>query len=81
VRFSDDFLDDPITALTVRIGDPIQQRVLLRIFRQMVEIAPLLMAERLAIGDEELQIADVGRIGIREIHLIDDAMAQREPEL
>ena len=79
VRIDDDFLDEAIAALAVRVGEPIEQCVLLRVFDLMQQVAPFLVTERFAIGDEELEIAGVGQIHIRKIDLVHDAVTEREP--
>ncbi len=54
VGLSDNFFDDAVPALAVRVGEPVKQRVLLRVFGQVVEITLLLVAKRLTVGDEKL---------------------------
>src|ERR1700761_3868013 len=80
MRLTDDFFDDAITPFGIRIGEPVKQHIFLGVFNQVVKIAPFLVAKRLAIGDEKLQIARVRRVHMRIINLVDDAMAQGEPE-
>jgi hypothetical protein len=46
----------------------------------VLQVAFFLVAKRLAIRDEELQIASVGLIDMRVVNLIDNTMAQCEPE-
>ena len=46
----------------------------------MKQIALFLVAEGFAVGDEELKVAGVGGIDVRIIDLVDDAVAEREPD-
>ena len=80
MRIHDDFLDEAIAALGVRVGEPVQQRVRFRVFGLVEQVAPLLVAERFAVGDEELLVARVGLIDVGVINLVDDAVAEREPD-
>ena len=45
----------------------------------MIQVSPFLVAECLAVRDEELQIAGIGAIHIGIVDLIDDPMAKSEP--
>ena len=46
----------------------------------MIQVALFLVAKRFAVGDEKLKVARVGLIHVRIINLVDDAVAEREPE-
>src|ERR1039457_1641547 len=79
MRGGDDFLDKAVTARWVGIGETVEQRVLLGAVDLVEQIAFFLMAKRLAIGDQELQVTRVGRVDKGEIDFVDDAVAQRKP--
>ena len=80
MRVADDFFDQAIAALGIRGGEPVKQRPLLRVFGEVIQIPLFLMAKRLAIGDEKLQITGVGQVHVGIINLVDDAVAQGEPQ-
>ena len=79
MRGDDDLLDKTMAALTVGVREPVKQGVLLRVFSLVEQVATFLVAERFAIGDQKLQVACIGRIDVREIDFVDDAVAKREP--
>ena len=45
----------------------------------MIQVPFFLMAKRLSIADEKLKVARVGLIDMRIVNLIDDSMAEGEP--
>jgi len=80
MRVHDDFFDEVVAAFEVGVDEAVKQRVLLRVFGLVKQVAPFLVAERFAVGNEKLQVAGVGRIDMWKINLVDDAVAEREPE-
>src|SRR6266850_855681 len=75
-----DILDDSVPASRFGVGEPIVESALFRIFNPMVQIAPLLVAEGFSIRNEQLKIARIGTIDIGIINLINNAVAQSEPD-
>ncbi len=73
VRIGDEMLDQAVTPLLLLVNDPVEQRPALRNFDLMLEVVLLGVAEGLTIGDEELQVARVGRVDRRAVEFIDDA--------
>lgn len=80
MRIAQDFFDDAITPGRFGIGQPKKQAAFFRIFNFVFEVAALFMAKALAIRDEELEVACVWNIDVRIVNLIDDTMAEREPD-
>jgi len=66
-----DFLDDAIAPLAVRIRQSIKQCAFFWILDRVLEIAPLLVEESFAIGDEKLEVA---RVGLIDMRIIDSLM-------
>src|ERR1700689_839143 len=58
-RLPDDFLDQTIEAVAFRLRQPVQQNRVVRVFDLVLEITFFLMATRLAVGDEKLEIPRV----------------------
>jgi hypothetical protein len=75
-----DFLDDAIAPLAVRIRQSIKRCAFFWILDRVLEIAPLLVEESFAIGDEKLEVARIGLIDMRIIDFVDDAVRNREPD-
>jgi hypothetical protein len=80
VRTGEQVFDQPVAAPALRISQAVQNTIAFRVFDPASEVALFLVAESIAIRDEELKIARVRLIHMRIINLIDDAVAQREPE-
>ena len=80
MRIHSDFFDEAIAPLPVGIREPVKQRVLFQAFGLVEQVTPLLVAERFTIRDQKLQVARVRRIHMRKIDLVDDAVAEREPD-
>src|SRR5205823_1967991 len=73
-------LDDPVTAIGLGIRQTVERAVALRVFDPVLQITLLLVAKALAVGDQKLKIPRVGLIDARVVNLVDDAMAQCEPD-
>jgi GTPase len=80
VRVHDDFLDESVATPAVGVGEAVKQRVLSRTLDFVDQVAPFLVAEGLAVRDEKLQVACVGRIHMRKIDLVNDAVAHGKPD-
>src|SRR6266571_766876 len=70
------------TVTTVRIGirETIKEAIALRIFDKVIKIALFFMTETFTVADEKLKVARVWLVDMRIINLIDDAVAEREPQ-
>ena len=80
MRIGDNVFRYPIAPCRLGVDEAIQKCALFRIINFVVEIPPFLVKEALTVGDEKLQIAGIGTIHIGIINLIDDAVAEREPD-
>ena len=80
VRIGEHVFYQPVAALAFRVGKAVKRAIALRVFDPVVQVAFFLVAKGFAIGDEELEVARVGLIHMRIVNLIDDAVAEREPE-
>ena len=80
MRVRQHMFDDPIAALAFRICKTVQDTIALRVFDQVIQVAPFLMAKRFAITDEKLKVARVRLIDTWIINLVDDTVTEREPE-
>ena len=80
MRIGDHLLDDPVASGGIGIGDPVTESAFFRIFELVLQIPPLLMAKCFPVGNQELEITRVGAVHIGVVNLIDDAVAQREPD-
>src|ERR1700722_3452168 len=73
-------LDEPISALALGIGHAVEEAGPLRVLDLVLEVDLFFVAERFAVGDEKLEVARVGLIDGGIINLVDNAVAQREPD-
>lgn len=80
MRIGGDFLDDAVTTFAIRICQAIKQCSFFGIIDRVFQIPPLLVAKRLPVGNQELEISRVGLIDMRIINLVDDAVRDRVPE-
>src|SRR5437867_487411 len=80
MRIGEYIFDQPVAAARLNIRQAIKQTVTFRVFNRMREVALFLVAKRFSIADEKLKVAYVWLINMGIVNLIDDAMAQREPE-
>ena len=81
MRIGDDFLDDPVAAARrwcSSMRKPERDRR--KLFELAVEVPPLVVKKRTAVGDQVLQVADLRPVDRRVIDLADDARGQREPD-
>src|SRR5436309_7062042 len=80
MRIGDDVFGEPIAAGHVRVYQPVIKGALFRILDAMFQVAPLFVAERFPIRNEELQVARIRAVHVRVIQLVDDPVAQGEPD-
>src|SRR6266850_1293289 len=80
MRIREDVLYQPVAAIEFRIRQTVKEAIALRIFDQVIQVALLLVAKCFAITDEILKVARVRLIDAWIVNLIDDAVAEREPE-
>src|SRR5205814_10549207 len=80
MRIGEHIFEQPVAIARVSIRQAVKEAVTFRVFNRMGEIALFLVTERFSIGDEKLKVACVWSINVRVVNLIDDAMAQREPQ-
>src|SRR5947209_19616680 len=72
--------DDPITAIRLGIGQPVEDTIAFRILNLVIEVTLFFVAKCFAIRNKKLEIARVRLVHMRIINLVDDAMAEREPK-
>src|ERR1043166_1475478 len=80
MRIREHMLNDAIAAVGFRIGEAVERAIALRILDAVIQVALLLVAECFAVADEKLKIPRIGMIDVRIIDLVDDPMAEREPQ-
>src|ERR1035438_9611560 len=80
MRIGKHALYQSVAAIGFRIGQAVKEASGLRVLDPVVQVAFFLVAKAFPIGYEELEVARVGLVNMRIIDLIDDAVAQREPE-
>src|SRR5574338_224145 len=78
-RVGNDLLDDAIALLRIAHDDPISKRIAVETGDLAFEVALFFVKERLPVGNEELQIANLGSIYRRVIDFVEDTMREREP--
>src|SRR5258708_37383424 len=76
----DNVLDDAVASARFRVGNPIIEGAGFRVLDAVLQITPFFMAKGFTVGDEQLKIAGIGTIHIGIVNLVDDAVAQREPD-
>jgi len=79
MRISEHVLYDAIATSWVRISQPVENTIALRVFDQVIQVALFLVAKCFTITDKKLKVARVRLIDMRVVNLIDDAVAQSEP--
>src|SRR5438093_9467188 len=80
MRIREDVFYQAIATVGLRIRQTVKEAIALRIFDQVIQIALLLVEKCFAITDEKLKVARVRLIDAWIINLVDDAVAEREPE-
>ena len=69
-----------VTAVRIGIRETIKEAIALWIFDHVIQVALFFMTEAFTVADEKLEVARVWLVDMRIINLIDDAVAEREPE-
>src|ERR1700737_4036765 len=77
---ADDFLDDAIPAFGIRASDFETQGAAVEALGVGVEIRALVMEESFAVGDEKLEIAQLGTIDRGIVNLVQDAAGEGVPD-
>ena len=80
VRICKDVLDQLVAPVGLRVGEAVENTIAFRVFDPVAQVALFLVAKRFPVGDQELKIARVRRVNRGVVNLVDDAMAEREPE-
>lgn len=76
---SDDFLEEVIAAVGRMVDDSNAETGGVQVLGDGMEMAPFLMEESLAVGDEELEVANLRLIDRRKINLVENAVRGGEP--
>jgi hypothetical protein len=79
MRIGDDFLEEMIAAVGRMADDSHPEAGGVEVLGGGIEIAAFFVEEGLAVGDEELEVADLRLIDGGEINLVDDADGGGEP--
>ena|SRR5437867_3379677 len=80
MRIRQDVFNEPVPAVRLRVCQAVKEAITIGIFDQVIQIAFFLMAKRFAVTYEKLKVACVRLIDAWIVNLIDDAVAEREPE-
>ena len=80
MRIGEDVLDEPVAPVALRIGEAVEKTIAFRVFDPVIQVALFLVAKCFAVADQKLKIARVGLVDVRVIDLVDDAVAEREPD-
>ena len=80
MRIRENVFYEPVATVGLRIRQTIEEAIALRVFDQVIQVALLLVAKRLAIADEKLKVARVRLIDAWIVDLVDDAVTEREPQ-
>ena len=80
MRISQDVFYQPVAPVALRIGEAVKETILFRVFNPVIQVALFLVAKCFPIADEELKVARVWLVDARIVNLVDDAVAEREPE-
>ena len=80
VRIGQDVLDQPVASAAFRIGEPVERSVAFRVFDPVIQVSLFLVTKCFPVADQELKIARVWLVNSGVINLVDDAVAQREPD-
>ena len=80
MRIGEEFFNDAIAARWFGIREAVQERVFFRVFQGVLQVAPFLVKKSFTIRDQKLKIARIGTIDVGIINLVDDPVAEREPD-
>src|SRR5207247_6910082 len=77
----EDLLLDPVALLRAGVHKPVSRDTLGQVGHLLPGVALLLGEEGMAVSDEHAQVARAGLIDAREVDLIEDPVAEREPDV
>src|SRR5258705_2242826 len=80
MRIRDHIFDNAVPARGIGVDEAIVESAFFGVFDLMFEIAAFFVAKGFAIGNKKLKIACVGAIHVWIVDLVDDAVAEREPD-
>ncbi len=78
-RVGDDLLLDPVAVLRAGVHQPVGRDPLEQAGRLVPRITLLLGEEVAAVGHDQPEVSRAGLVHAREVDLVEDAVAQREP--
>ena len=79
-RVGDHHLLDPVAALAAGVDEPVGRHALLELLDDAGRVALLLGEEVGAVGDDQPEVARAGHVDARVVDLVQDAVADREPD-
>ena len=79
MRIGEDIFYNAIAAARLRIRETVKQAIAFRVIDRVIQVAFFLMAKRFAVTYEKLKVTRVRLIDMRIINLVQDAVAQSEP--
>ena len=79
MRIGEDMFYDPIAATRFRIREAVKKAIEFRVIDRVSQVAFFLVAKRFSVAYEKLKVARVRLIDVRIINLVQDAVAQSEP--
>jgi hypothetical protein len=80
VRIGQNFLDEPIAAIPVGVGQTVEKTILLGVFQLVNEIPLLFVAKGRSIADQELEIPGVWRVDRGVVDLVQDPVTEGKPD-
>src|SRR5215469_11796400 len=80
MRIGDDFLVEMIAAIGRMTDDADGEAGAVEVLGYRIEVAAFLVKEGLAVGDQELHVADLWLIDRREINLVEDSGRRGKPQ-
>src|SRR5581483_10075795 len=81
MRIGDDFFDQPITSLGIRIDDADAEAMAAKVLDGRIQLAADIVNERFTVSHEILQIADLRTVDRRIVDFTQDAAGNREPNM
>src|SRR6266478_861499 len=80
MRIREHVFYESVATVGLRIGQTVKEAITFRAFDQVIQVALFLVAKCFTITDEKMKVARVRLIDAWIVNLIDDAVAEREPE-
>ena len=81
VRIGNDLFDNLVASRRIGIGQAISERLVVDVLDLMRGVFLLLVKEGASVGDQQLQVSDLGHVDLRPVHLGHNPVGQREPDL